>query len=71
MQAPVDVETPDFGALGWESSSQAGASEGEKKKAAAPKGWKGVGEWQASRQLSRCTPDTLLLHPTFRVIPKP
>ena len=59
-QAPLDVETPDFGALSWESTSYAGssdaerkrvgASEAEKKRVAAAKGWKGVGEWQASRQ---------------------
>ena len=44
----MSVETPDYGALSWGSSSTAGASEAEKKSMAAAKGWKGVGEWQAS-----------------------
>ena len=55
-QAPVSVETPDFGALGRDSSpATASASEAEKKGVAAAKGWKGVGEWQASGQkLAQC-----------------
>ena len=52
------METPDFGALSWGSSSAAGTGEAEKKSVAAAKGWKGVGEWQASRHTS----DTVMCH---------
>lgn len=48
VQAPVEIETPEWGnnipaASGNESSSSDGT---EKDRGAAPKSWKGLGEWQ-------------------------
>ncbi len=42
---PAHSETPDFGELGFGKAHSSNGSQS----CAAPKGWKGVGEWQVLR----------------------
>ncbi len=46
LQAPADVETPEWGGI-FEAATDGNSSEGPKEeKGAAPKSWRGLGEWQ-------------------------
>ena len=47
MQAPAAVQTPSWG--GASKASGARQEDGPGKDTAAPKTWKGVGEWQVCR----------------------
>lgn len=44
---PAEVETPEWGGSFQEAASGEGSSDGAKEeKGAAPKSWRGLGEWQ-------------------------
>ena len=58
LQVPAEMETPEWGGIFPAATSGEGISDGAKEeKGAAPKSWRGLGEWQVS------TPSSIRLTP--------